>query len=143
MDNIVTLAGKFESFVDLQNYCDQQFLVITELKNEAKLLKEEIAHLKTLLTSTTTLIEQSKEPIKVEVSSEQAICEIQIEKLRTKAVERELTLEETKRLDLLVKNLYLIKFPKNQDMEAEFRNLSSLPKTKLLELAAMPEEPVE
>lgn len=46
---------------------------------------------------------------KIEVTPEELICVEQIDILRSKSANRELSLDECKRLDLLVKNLRLIR----------------------------------
>lgn len=85
---------------------EQLFKLTQNYVMEIASLRKENAHLKELLTATVPLI--SKE-IKIEVTKEQATCEIQLRMLYEKAQHRELTLEETKRLEILIKSLYLIK----------------------------------
>lgn len=82
------------------------FKLAENYQKENLALRKEVAHLKELLTFTAPLI--SKE-VKIEVTKEQAACEIQLQMLNVKAHDRELTLEETKRLEILIKSLYLIK----------------------------------
>lgn len=123
LDNITTLAGKFESYAELQSYCDQQFAAIQALSKENQALKNEISHLKDLLSSTTTLL--SSEAVKFDIGNEQAICEVQIEKLREKAFMRELTLEETKRFEILVKSLHAIREKSPSSMEPDYAVLPS------------------
>lgn len=85
---------------DLEREALSQYSAIEKLQKENKSLKEEITHLKALLTGSSDI---------VAVPKEQAACEIQLEMLHKKSKERELTLEETKRLEILIKSLYLIK----------------------------------
>lgn len=80
--------------------------VLIKLQKENTLLKKEVNHLKELLATSVPLIGGN---INIQVPKEQAACEIQIEMINTKAKDRELTLEETKRLEILIKSLYLIK----------------------------------
>lgn len=82
------------------------FKLTETYQKENAALRKEVAHLKELLTFTAPLI--TKE-VKIEVTKEQAACEIQLQMLNVKAHDRELTLEETKRLEILIKSLYLIK----------------------------------
>ena len=107
MADIITLAGAFKDELSLQAYCDAQFQLIEQLRDSNAKLEAEVAHLKTLITDTVPVL--SKDVVKIEVPLEQAICEMQIAKLQRTAMDRDLTLEETKRLDLLIKNLYLAK----------------------------------
>lgn len=82
------------------------FKSVEKYQKENDALRKEVAHLKELLTFTAPLI--TKE-IKIEVPKEQEACEIQLQMLHKKSHDRELTLEETKRLEILIKSLYLIK----------------------------------
>lgn len=124
LDNIETLAGKFESFEALQDYCDQQYQTLLRLKHENSDLKAEIAHLKELVVSTSPLLPSpAQQTIKFNVSTEESICEAQIQKLQEKAYNRDLTLEETKRLEILVKSLYLIREKHTADLEADYKTL--------------------
>ena len=91
---------------DLEKETKVLYKSIEKYQKENDALRKEVGHLKELLTMTAPLI--SKE-IKIEVPKEQAACEIQLVMLHKKSQDRELTLEETKRLEILIKSLYLIK----------------------------------
>lgn len=136
-DNIVTLAGKFESVVQLQEYCDAQFRELERSIHRIQQLESEVSHLKGLLAGTTTLLDNKVE--RVVVSAEQAICEMQIEMLKKTAMDRQLTLEETKRLDLLIKNLHISKQVK-PSIEAEFSS-GLISEAELIKLASVPDKP--
>lgn len=105
---LMTLAGEFKSEIDLQKYCDQQFIALHKAAKHIKQLQEEVEQLKTLLTSTTQLIGESNIE-KIIITPEEALCDTQIDILRQKGMQVELTLEDTKKLDLLIKNKRLIK----------------------------------
>jgi hypothetical protein len=114
-----------------------QTVTIHKLMEENKRLKAEVEHLHMLLASTAPLV--GGDPA-LDVSDEEAICEIQLRKLQAKAQDRELTLEETKRLEILIKSLYLIREkaqPKSND------DLIKLPKgmtaDDLAKLASAPD----
>jgi hypothetical protein len=115
------LKGIIELDGELRTYSNEQYAVILALKEENDKLKTEVLHLKTLLIAATPLV--PVEPVKIEVSPEQAICEIQINKLQEKAQSREMTLEETKRLEILIKSLYLIKEKGSGAISAEYTNI--------------------
>lgn len=143
MDNILTLAGKFKTHVELQEYCDAQFIALERSQKRIATLEAEVAHLKELLGSTTQFFDEPKVE-KIVVSPEQAICEIQIKKLQQQALIRELTLEETKRLDLLVKNLYLAKGQATAviaDARALPDNMSEAELVQLAQVDHLPSEP--
>lgn len=137
LDNIITLAGKFEKWSDLQAYCDSQYTTIKFQNDKIRALEEEIKHLKTLLSSTTQLVsDPTKKNLEVP-SNEQLICEVQLEKLKEVAKERELTLEETKRFDLLNKNLLLIK--NAQNLHTDMSIFDSIDPQDLLKFASLPD----
>lgn len=134
MANIVVLGGKFKSTAELQKYSDAQFLAIQSALEKIKKLEEEITHLQQLLAETTQLIGNVTKTIK---SPELAVCEAQIELLQNRALTKELTLEEVKTLDLLIKNKRLlsgdpttiegkrVKKPKVDYSEAELVKIAS------------------
>lgn len=129
LDDIKTLSGKFESSEELQKYCDNQFLIIQKLQSRVKSLEEEIAHFKAVESSQERGLNASELPV------EQLICEMQIKKLERAAMDRELTLEETKRLDLLVKNLHLIRDANAKPAE-EPKPLEDIPMAQLILIAS-------
>lgn len=135
MDNIHSLTEKFSSIVDLQSYADKQFIALKQSQAKIRVLEDEISHLKSLLTSAPIAIQT--EPELIVKSSEQVICEMEIEKLRQTSMERSLTLEETKRFDLLVKNLMIAK-GKTRDIEPDYKRLSNLSEDALIALAILP-----
>jgi hypothetical protein len=143
MDNISNISQNFKSFIELQEYCDAQFAVAQALAKENEKLKAEIEHLKSLLAGATPLLKpEVEQPApKLQVSTEQAILEMQIEKMRQDAMVRQLTLEETKRLDLLIKNLHLVKGQATQITENKLPfNISE---TDLLRIATQPEASID
>lgn len=135
--SIVTLAGEFADYSELQSYCDTQYTTIDLLNKENHDLKLKVKHLEELLVATNKLTD---DVVKIEVTPEQAICEIQIQKLQDKASQRELTLEETKRLEILVKSLYLIKEKTGTAISADFVALPAhTPLAQLEQIAATPD----
>lgn len=137
--SISTLAGEFKTITELQEYCDAQYTALNKAMERVKQLEDEIAHLKTLLEGSTEVIMEKKPEL--EVSPEQAICEIQIQKLQNDAKQRQLTLEETKRLDLLIKNLYLAKGQPTQITKNNI-NPAGYSDIDLMKIAQQPEKPV-
>jgi len=108
MDGITTLVEQFENYDALKKYSAAQYRTIEDLKKKNAALQDELVHLKRLLSQTTAIV---GEPLveKFIVSREQAMCEIQIERMEKTAREREFTLEETRRFEILVKTLHLIR----------------------------------
>jgi uncharacterized protein YdcH (DUF465 family) len=135
LDNIQSLEKKFESMSELQAYADSQYRVIIEQSKLISQLHSEVAHLKSLLSSSELVDEKAT---KIIASTEQSICEIEIERLKETALQRGLTLEETKRLDLLVKNLLLSK-EQSKSIPTTFRHLSNISNATLIEIASQPD----
>jgi hypothetical protein len=129
-----SLAGQFADVSQLLEYADAQSKLIESLKRECKRLNEEVAKLKDAMLSSKSLSEIPKS--KMIVSPEQIICETQIQLLQQVSLTRSMTLEETKRLEILVKSLYLIKEKSSGSSEDD---LSNLPVASLERLASIPE----
>lgn len=104
MAEIITLSGqKFTNLGELKRYCDAQFITLQMSIEKIKSLESEIIHLKNLLIS----LENSKSSI-IEKTPELVVCETQLLILEQRALQKELTLEEVKIFDLLVKNKKLL-----------------------------------
>lgn len=88
---------------DLSEFATKQQEVIEILQFKIKELTEKNQHLEQLLTAL------SKGDVVKDVSQEELICLEQISILKRKSSERELSLDEAKRLDLFVKNLKVIR----------------------------------
>lgn len=137
-DNILTLAGKFKSNIELQEYCDKQYVALEKALKRIHELELEIGHLKELLSGSSPIIGEAKVEL-LPGSAEQSICEIQINMLQDVAKQRPLTLEETKRLDILVKNLYLAK-SQNASIAADYTKLpAQVSEAQLIAIAAVPQ----
>lgn len=109
MDNIIDIkqlseeSAKKMKTKELKQFAEAQQLVIDKLQKENSLLKEKCQHLETMLK------DSMRNNIVMELSPEEVICIEQINLLKQKSKSRDLTLEETKKLDLLVKNLKIIR----------------------------------
>lgn len=118
--DITAMAGKFKNRQELQAYATQLFHALKVSIEKLQKLEEENAHLKQMLNTSVPQLNS----VKLVIPDEQAIAEIQLMRLKEAAMSRDLTLDETKRFDLLTKNLYLSKGkPKNdnkpKDIEAD------------------------
>lgn len=108
---------------ELQAYSNAQTKTIVELSRKLNEKDQEILHLKKLLEGSTPLIREKKDLTKFESNDQEYICRIEINKLRDISIERELTLEECKKLDIYSKILKdLLNAPKT--IEVKSRNLS-------------------
>ena len=129
--SIPELMKDFKEVTELKKYCEMQYKTIEYLQKKTTQLEMENNHLKEVLSGAVPVVQETK---KIEVSTEQAIAEIQLERLKNVAVERELTLEETKKYDLLVKNLMVSK-PKKKEIDASWKNLENVSPALLIEAA--------
>lgn len=134
LESITTLAGQFKTHTELQQYCDAQYITLQKAYERIQRLEGELTHLKSVLASTPL----TDNPVQIITSDEQSICEMEIQRLKETAMQRGLTLEETKRLDLLVKNLFLSK-EQRKDLNVPFKNLSNISRDTLIEIASQPD----
>src|SRR5690554_4657285 len=94
--NIKTLGGVF-SKDQLQEYTNKQLIALDKATKRIQQLEKENEYLKSELDKKTHGVE------KIVVPSEQEICERQIEQIKLRAMDRELTFEDTKKLEALVR----------------------------------------
>lgn len=95
---------------------------------------DEVSHLKRLLMGSAIPI--IGEASKILMSDEEVIAEKQLQRLRTMSMERDLTLDEVKRFDLLVKNKRLAQ-GNATTIEAKPVGLpKDLPKDQLMQIAS-------
>lgn len=98
MKNIEDLE---KTFTELQEYSDTQFRTIVELKKQLEATKDENKSLKKMLEGSIPQIGiNTSQIMPIGISNEQLICETQIALLKERAVSRELTLEEAKKLQI-------------------------------------------
>lgn len=103
MADIIELSSgrQFQSIKDLKTFCEMLVHANTLLQDEIKTVRDKISHLEELLDST----------VKTQIiikSPEQGLIENQIERLTQTGIKRELTTEEVKCLDILIKNKLLL-----------------------------------
>jgi hypothetical protein len=134
MSNVIdikVLREKYSNQInsdDLRSFAESQHRTIESLCAENEMLKEKLAQLEGFLKQNTSLIN-----VVNNVSDEEAICIQQITLLKNKSMNREMDLDEIKRLDLLVKNLRLAR----EKTERQAREPEYLPikEADLVELA--------
>ena len=100
MNNVIDI-NELKDVAEWRLYAESLFVALQKSEELTSQLNEKIEHLEELLSANA--------PKLAPIPIEQLICELQIKKLYDKGMAQELSLEETKRLDLLVKNLYLTK----------------------------------
>lgn len=139
MADIITLDGrKFKSNQELIAYSNAQYLALQAAADKIKKLEEEITHLQQLLASSTPLVGENKVEI-YQKPLEQAVVEAQIQILSKRALEKELTLEEVKTLDLLIKNKKLCEDGKT--LEKKTKKRKEYTDAELIEVAKSEPKP--
>jgi|CXWK01.1.fsa_nt_gi hypothetical protein len=110
MDDIKSLSKKTKK--ELESINDVELF---KLKQENSLLREKILSLESILSKP------------LAVTPEELICVEQIDIIKQKSAGRELSLDEIKRLDLLIKNLRLVKEQSTQTIEhKDYRNVKEV-----------------
>lgn len=109
MEKMDKMLEQFKDFASLQKYAEAQYKTILSLSKKVKALEEENVELKDLLEKSTPLLVQEKNNLvtyQVEASSdEEMIAKVQLARIREISMERELTLEEAKRVEIFTKIL--------------------------------------
>lgn len=103
--NIEDLRKQFEDKLtseEWKKFSEVQYQMIDAYQKQIDLLRRKNEQLEKLLMS-------KMDNVAMPLTAEEIICIEQIDRIRHKSIKQELTLEEVKRLDLLVKNLKLIR----------------------------------
>ena len=107
MENNVLDLSQYRTLEELKAYSVAQYAALVSAADQIKKMKEEITHLKELLSYHTPELSDNN-VTQVIKSPELCIVESQIIQISRRAMDKELTLEETKQLDLLIKNKRLL-----------------------------------
>lgn len=109
MDSMDKMLEQFKDVASLQKYAEAQYKTILSLSRKVKVLEEENVELKDLLEKSTPLLQEEKQNFiayQVEASSdEEMIAKVQLARMKEISMDRELTLEETKRVEIFTKIL--------------------------------------
>lgn len=109
MDSIDKMLEQIKDFASLQKYAEAQYKTILSLSRRVKILEEENIELKDLLEKSTPLLNEEKKNFvayQVEASSdEEMIAKVQLARMKEISMDRELTLEEAKRVEIFTKIL--------------------------------------
>lgn len=108
--NVIDLGKEFQANLPSIEFIDK-------LKDENRILKQKVQQLEKMLMST-------GESLTLKVSPEEQICIKQIDSLNRISNDRDLTLEEVKKLDFLVKNLKLIRKEANSIVEMSAKDVT-------------------
>lgn len=88
---------------DAQKFIETQHKTIEQLCKQIETLKEKATHLENILKQVV------RPGLVSDVSQEELICIEQIDIIKNRSSQRELTTDEVKKLDLLIKNLKLLR----------------------------------
>lgn len=134
MDNIITLYKECKSEKERQEFVIKQHSTLSTLIEKNKQLEEQVAHLKEMLTEAMPLISTEK----IIVTPEEALIDQQIKILNDRSLGRELTLEDIKKLDLLIKNKNILKEETKTIEAASYsikKNNTNFSKAELIQIA--------
>lgn len=108
MEDVSKTIQQYKDFDQLQQFAQAQHTTIVQLSKKIQKIEDERDHLKKLLESSVPILKDPNKPVdgnKFLTTDEEAICVMQLNKLRDLSSERELTLEETKRVEIFSKIL--------------------------------------
>jgi hypothetical protein len=109
MDSLDKMLEQIKDFASLQKYAEAQYKTILSLSRKVKVLEEENVELKDLLEKSTPVLNEEKKNFiayQVEASSdEEMIAKVQLARMKEISMDRELTLEEAKRVEIFTKIL--------------------------------------
>lgn len=120
-------VAQYKDFNQLQEFAQAQQTTIIQLSKKIQRLEDERDHLKKLLESSVPLLNEPGRIIpgnKILTGVEEAICVMQLDRLRDISLERELTLEETRRVEIFSKVLASVK-NKSKDAEDKTKQMST------------------
>jgi hypothetical protein len=112
---------------DAQKFIETQHKTIEKLCKQIEILKEKTTHLENILKQVV------KPGLVADVSQEELICIEQIDIIKNRSSQRELTTDEVKKLDLLIKNLKLLRQESTVIMSKS--SYRALPEDELLSIA--------
>lgn len=125
MGNITEIYKEFKTSVEKEQFVLKQHETIELLVTKNKQLTEEIEHLKKLLVESVPILPQQNLVSKIVQTPEEYVIESQIEIIQSRSYGQELTLEDVKKLDLLLKNKNLIKLRDPATIQGESKKIDS------------------
>ena len=131
MSAIDDMMKSFTTLAETQEFVKAQHDTIMELTKKVQALEEKKLHLENLLQSATPTLVGEYTPI-VQVNTineayEENICKMELKKLHDISLERQLTYEETKKVDIFTKLLLAIsQKPKGQLIDTKKKDTSEL-----------------
>lgn len=96
---------QYKTYEDLMSYCVAQDHALSNQSRKVMELEQELSYMKLLVNSQMPALEMDITKIDIDGRDEHVIAQIEIQKLRKHSMVRELTMEETKRLEIYTKIL--------------------------------------
>lgn len=134
--NIIDLQRSSEEYMQLKAYSDAQARTLIEVSKKIKKLEDENKELKKQLMNAVPLIKSGDDKPNFSTTDEETICRQQIYSLKQISMERELTLEEAKKLDIYTKIITSLE-NKPKVLEVKSKSLST---EELMALASAMDE---
>lgn len=131
------MLDEAKDLAELRVFSEAQQKTIVKLSKKNKELEDEISHLKKLLETTTPIISNNEAVPSVSAdkfltTDQEAICRMQLNRLKEVSYERELTLEEAKRVEIFSKIINVLEnSPKT--IKVETKNLDNKELLSLIE----------
>jgi len=132
-DSIDKMSKQFKDISEIQSYCDAQYATIISLSKKINELEAKNKSLEELLANSTPIVKEKAADIQLlsQGTDEETICRLQLKLFKDRVLAGdELTLEETKRVEIYAKLLLAIR---TGDKKAEEKMASQLDDAQLLE----------
>lgn len=131
MSSIDEMMKSFASMAELQAFCEQQHATIMELTRKIDKMNDKNKQLEDLLQQKSPVLVGEYSPIvqsgRIDEAYEENICKMELKKLHDLSLERTLTYEETKKVDIFTKLLLAIaQKPKSQLIDTKKKNTDEL-----------------
>lgn len=123
MSDVIEIFNEFKNKIEKEQFVTKQHDTIESLKAKNLQLEQEVTHLKKMLMDSVPLLPQEASVQKIILTPEEALIESQLKILEERSYGSELTLEEVKKLDLLIKNKNIIK-DQNKVLQGESKKIS-------------------
>jgi hypothetical protein len=129
------MVAQFKTLDDLRAFANAQQKTLIELTKKNKNYEDELKHLKKLLESAVPVIASEQPKVNFSSNDEESIAREQLFLLKNISAERELTFEETRKVEIFSKILNTLK-AKPKDVEVKSQQLTE---KELLQLMVAPD----
>jgi hypothetical protein len=117
MTDIKNMSDSLEKMAELQAFCAAQTRQILDLNRKVNTLEKEAAIMQKRLASGEIEARKQEDSVKADITDEQAICEMQLSILKDRSLEGELTMEESKKVEIFAKLLFNMRNPGKKELE--------------------------